>query len=280
MAPDHEIAVSDVAWRCLPFSVASAVAQLASAEALLAGLAVQQRPVVRWYTVSAPALVLGTGQHPHVADLAACTQAGVTLHRRSSGGTAVLLAPGFLMLDIALPRVHRLHLGDVTESYRWLGAVWVATLGLLGLCARHIPIPEARADLQALDPTTRLACFGGRSPYEVLVAERKLVGLSQIRRRYGALLQAGLYTSWVPGDLARLLALPAPEQALLTEQLTARVASLAELLPAPPDPPTIIAAFAHALHAREGVILEHASWSADELAAREQAQARYIPITP
>jgi lipoate-protein ligase A len=280
MALEPETGETDIAWRCLPFSTAPAPVQLAAAEALLAGLNTHQRPVMRWYTASAPALVLGTGQRPDAADLAACTQAGVTLHRRSSGGTAVLLAPGFLMLDIALPRAHRLHLGDVTESYRWLGAVWVATLDLLGLPARHIPIPEARADLQALDQTTRLACFGGRSPYEVLVGARKLVGLSQIRRRYGALLQAGIYRSWSPGDLAKLLALPAAAQALLTEQLTARVAGLEELLPTPPDAPTIMAAFAHALHEREGVVLEHAAWSADELAAREQAQARYVPITP
>lgn len=265
-------------WRSLPFLVAPAARQLAAGEALLAGLAEQRGPVLRWYATPAPALVLGTSQPPHAADQSACANMGVTLHRRASGGTAVLLAPGFLMLDIALPKEHRLHLGNVTESYQWLGAVWVAALERVGLPARPIPIAEARADTQALDPPLRHACFGGRSPYEVLVAERKLVGLSQVRRRHGALLQAGLYLSRSPLDVANLLALPAAERVLLTERLAERVATLEELFPTPPDAPTMMSAFADALQELQQVTLVDAHWSAVELAAQLQAEARFAPI--
>lgn len=268
---------SDTPWRWLPYQIAPATDQLAAAEALLAGLAQHTCPALRWYTTPIPALVLGTGQQPDAADRAACAAAGISIHRRSSGGTAVLMTAEFVMLDIVLPTSHPFYISDVTKSYRWLGNVWVAALDLLGLSAQILPIAEARADAQALDHLTRRACFGGRSPYEVLVSGRKLVGFSQVRRRQGALLQAGLYTTWSPRQLPDLLALTPDERALLTERLAKRVTSLADRLTPPPDPPMIMAAFATALQRLHGITLEPAQWSTAEQAARIQATARFAP---
>ncbi len=271
---------SHIPWRWLPYQIAPATDQLAAAEALLSGLAQHTCPALRWYTTPTPALVLGTGQRLDAVDRAACAAAGISIHRRSSGGTAVLMTPEFVMLDIVLPTSHPFYTSDVTESYRWLGSVWVATLDLLGLSAQLLTIAEARADAQALDDLTRRACFGGRSPYEVLVSARKLVGFSQVRRRQGALLQAGLYTTWSPRQLPALLALAPEEQTLLTERLVTRVTSLADLLTLPPDPSTIMAAFATSLQRLHGVSLEPAQWSAAEQVARLQATARYAPYLP
>ncbi len=268
----------DIPWRWLPYQIAPATDQLAAAEALLSGLGQHTCPALRWYTTPTLALVLGTGQRPDAADHAACAAAGISIHRRSSGGTAVLMTPNFVMLDIVLPTGHPLYTSDVTESYRWLGNVWVATLDLLGLSAQLLTIAEARADAQTLDDLTRCACFGGRSPYEVVVSARKLVGFSQVRRRQGALLQAGLYTTWSPRQLPALLALAADERALLTERLAARVTGLADLLAPPPDPPTIMAAFATALQRLYGITLQTAHWSTAEQVARIQAIARYAPL--
>lgn len=291
------------AWRCLPWSAGDAALELASGSAMLAGLAPLDdapgsppRPALRWYSVGAPALVLGAGQPIQQVDTAACAAAGVPLHRRSSGGTSVLLEPTMLMQDVALPRGHRLYTSDVTESYRWLGEVWVATLVQAGLPARVIEVAEARADTQALDRLTRLSCYGGRSPYEVLIDGRKLVGFAQVRRRSGMLLQVGLYTHWSPAHLAVLLALTPADRDTLVERLTARVAGLAldvqghwssaahvssglgcDLV-SPHMYAPVIAAFADALWAMHGVALTEAVWSSVELTARAQAYSRYTPI--
>ncbi len=267
-------------WRLLPYSAHPPEAELAAAEALLAGLAHTPRPALRWYGARRPALVIGSGQRLTDVDTAALAAAGITLHKRASGGTAVLFVPGFLMQDIALPAGHPLHQPDVSESYRWLGEVWAAALGELGITARLVSIPEARADAQALDPLARLACFGGRSPYEVLVNERKVVGFSQIRRRPGALLQVGLYTHWPGRALAALLRLPPAGRESLAALLDRRVAGLADLLPEPPPPERIIAAFARALADQHGVVLTPEDWREDELAAAVAARARYAPIRP
>jgi lipoate-protein ligase A len=66
--------------------------------------------------------------------------------------------------------------------------------------------------------TLKWACFGGLSPWEVVVGQRKIVGLAQVRRRTGVLLASGTLISppdWPllcdalgsdPADAARLRA--------------------------------------------------------------------------
>lgn len=266
-------------WRLLPFSAEPVAVELATALAMLDGLNAHPQPALRWYSTSSTALVLGSGQRLSEIDQVACQAAGVTLHRRSSGGGAVLFTPAALMLDVVLPANHWLRRDDVTESYRWLGAVWVAALARLGLPADLLAIAEARADTQALDPLTRRACFGGRSPYEVLVAGRKLVGLAQVRRRYGILLQAGLYFDWQSEQLAHLLATDTAERASLATSLALRVAGLADLLPHRPPASAVMHAFAAALADQLAVQLVPAALSSPELAARASALARYAPLS-
>ncbi|NJM06502.1 hypothetical protein HC891_10360, partial [Candidatus Gracilibacteria bacterium] len=166
----------------------------------LDGLASAPQPTLRWYSYTSPALILGSGQKLSDVDLAAL--GGTTVHRRRSGGTAVLFEPGLLMQDIALPVGHPLYSHDVTASYRWLGELWVVTLADLGIAAQTLSIAEARSDTASLEPLLRRACFGGRSPYEVLAEERKLVGFSQVRRRGGLVLQVALYERFSAARLA------------------------------------------------------------------------------
>jgi lipoate-protein ligase A len=267
-------------WRLLPYGEGGADAELAAGEALLAGLAAEARPAMRWYGARQLALVIGSGQRPSEVDGEALAAAGGTLHKRASGGTAVLFVPGFLMQDIALPPGHRLFRDDVSESYRWLGEVWAAALAELGVATELVSIAAARADTAAASPLVRRACFGGRSPYELLAGGRKLVGFSQIRRRPGALIQVGVYTRWPGQELAALLRMPAAERAPLAEALAARVVGLAELLPAPPTAEAVMAAFERALAGEIGVGLEPAAWRPDEELAREAALARFAPLAP
>lgn len=267
-------------WRLLPQSHADAQHELAAGMALMAGLeSPAPLPALRWYEAAGAALVIGSGQKLSDIDTAACSAAGISVHRRASGGTAVLFSPGFLMQDIALPQGHRLHISDVSESYRWLGEVWVTALADLGLSSELVSVPEARADTAGASLLVRRACFGGRSPYEILVGGRKLIGFSQIRRRHGALLQVGIYRSWPGSALAGLLSLAPGEREQLAEELGGRVAGLAELLPDLPKTSTILAAFAAALEQR-GIDLMPDPWLPAEQTALEANLARFAPIDP
>lgn len=237
-------------WHTRPIEKASADQLLAGSDHLFVALAHDQQPIVRWYMSEPAALVLGVGQRSTEIDEAACAAADIGSYRRSSGGAAVHFAPDFLMLDVALPSGHPLYLADVTHSYRWLGETWQQALAQLGITTRLVAVAEARSDTQALDPLLRRVCFGGRSPYEVLVGERKLVGFSQVRRRAGAVLQVGIYRSGDPAALTEFLALTPAERRHLATLLTQRTITLADLQPDPPQPQAIMAAFQQALEKR------------------------------
>lgn len=265
-------------WRLLPPTAGSAQAELAAAEALLVGLSEVRQPVVRWYQAPTPALVLGSGQALHEINSAACGAAGVGVHRRASGGSAVLFGPDLLMQDIALPAGHPLAIMDVSESYRWLGEAWVATLARLGVAANIVSISAAREDRQTLPILLRRVCFAGRSPYEVLSGERKVIGFSQIRRRQGILLQVGLYLRWSGAALAQLLALSPEEAADLVHQMHERVVGLDACLPQLPTPTAIMAAFAESLRDQQQINLEPSAWHPAEQAALTAALGRYAVV--
>src|ERR1051326_4975118 len=127
--------------RRLPWSTGLANVQLASGAAMLAGLEQSAVPALRWYGMGS-SLLIGVGQSRDEIDAVACAQAGVPVHRRMSGGGAVFADEGLLLLDLALPRDHRLMRSDVTEAYHWLGEVWAAALRDLGLPARPISTAE------------------------------------------------------------------------------------------------------------------------------------------
>jgi lipoate-protein ligase A len=182
-----------------------------------------------------------------------------------------------VMLDLALPHGDPLASADLTESYRWLGEAVAAALATLGAATRVVSIAEARGDTAQLDSALRQVCFAGRSPYEVLVGERKLAGLAQVRRRAGALFQVGIHTSWDPWRSASLMAGSEAERATLAAGLAGRVVGLDEAAGSPLTARDLAPAVELALEQR-GLRLTDDDWRADELAALEAARPRYAAL--
>lgn len=180
-----------------------------------------------WTVVTRPVLVLGRAAADPPLDEALAGREGIAIRRRGSGGGAVLWDRDLLALDVAVPSGHELADRDVVRAYRWLGSALADAVRDLGVPRVHLVAPaEARA-ARAASATTAAACFGSLSSYELTVSGRKLVGLSQIRRRHGALLQVGIPLTFDAPRLARLLLLdPAAADAL-----AAGTAGLADLVP-------------------------------------------------
>jgi lipoate-protein ligase A len=205
-------------------------------------------PVLSWSTVTAPGLVLG--RHAIDPDVVrdAVAAEGVTVAKRSSGGGPVLWDGDLVALDVVLPRGHRLAADDVVAAYRWLGEALADALRALGVPdVEVIGVARARAAKAAPGPAAD-ACFGGLSPFEVLAGGRKVVGLSQTRRRQGALLQAGVPLRLDAERLARLLG----RDDAWARGLRATAAGVGELAP-DVTAADVVGAVESAIAAREGV---------------------------
>ena len=259
-------------WRLLPMDRGSSLAHIAAGDALVRLASV---PTLWWHATDAPTLILGAGQRPKQFDVERAARRGVAVLRRHAGGTSVFASPDVLGLDVALPHGHRLLSTDVVEAYRWLGEVWVDALDSLGVAARLMSVREAR-EAPAPDPLVsdglRAACFGTLSPYEVTVERRELVGLAQVRRRAGGLLQAGIHLRFDADTLAELLVPDAPQP--LAAALRTVATGLDEASPTPLTADAVMTTFQHALERRLSITLIPGAWTDDERRHIDEASAR------
>lgn len=173
-------------------------------------LAADVTRTVSVYTVTAPALVLGSTQPDGVVDADIAAADGLTVVRRRSGGGAVLLEPGgSTWVDVVVPAGDPLWEPDVGRSFLWLGAAWSEAFTTLG---QPGPVLVHRGGLVETE-WSRLVCFAGLGPGEVTAGNRpgvaapKLVGMSQRRTRAGSRFQCAVHQRWNPARLVAALAL-------------------------------------------------------------------------
>ena len=162
------------------------------------------------HEVDRPTMVLGSSQR------AVAVGGGIDVVRRRSGGGAVLLRPGeVLWLDIVIPRGDPLWSDDVGRAALWLGAVWCAAIRASGVDAtvHREPMVGSR--------WSDLVCFAGRAPGEVLVDNRKVLGVSQRRNRTGAWFQCAALLTWPVDEMVQLLDLQPPADAISDLQAVA-----------------------------------------------------------
>jgi len=146
-------------------------------------------PALVVHRVAPAAVTCGRAQMKDV-DADAVVASGMQLVARGSGGGPVLWDDDLIAIDVILsdgdPRLPT----DVVAAYRWVGEAVATALGTIGITgARAVPPDEARAW-----PTGEASglCFGGLSPWEVVVGDRKILGLSQVRKQAGAIIQVGV----------------------------------------------------------------------------------------
>lgn len=179
-------------------------------------------PLVRISLYQHPAVVLGRGQRVLAGVAQRATDLRVALVARQTGGGAVLAGPWLLGAAVILPPQHPFVLPGIAESFRWLGDAHAEWLQGLEVRARCVLPAEVR-----LDRSMAWACFASASHWEIEADGRKIVGLSQARKRNGVLFSSGVLVSRCAWPLLCEILGESNESAAALAQ---RTASCAEML--------------------------------------------------
>ena len=133
---------------------------------------VQRRGVstLRLYTWRGPTLSLGRFQPDDDVNHDACTNRGVEVVRRPTGGRALL--HGGDLTYAAATRARRGRAGGVAAMYDWIAGGLIAGLAHLGVTAA----------VARQDGPSGPACFAGQQGADLRVGERKLSGSAQVWR--------------------------------------------------------------------------------------------------
>ena len=144
-------------------------------------------------------LVLGSSQDDSSINYAFAEQKNIGIARRTSGGGAVFVDPQtFLWVDLLIPRGHSLWEDDIGIASNWLGEIWKTALDSLGVKSQM-----HRSSFQKT-AIAELVCFAGRAPGELLIENKKILGISQRRTREGARFQCALALKWEPENWINL----------------------------------------------------------------------------
>lgn len=160
------------------------------------------RPRLRWYASTDRAIVLGRGQRDAIA------VEGHDQLQRPSGGGAVLMDHDLLSLDVVVPHGHPwLEGSDLGTIFDPVGQAWADALRDLGV--PDVGMHRGAATATRLGPPEQRplaeVCYASLGRGEVTSGGRKVVGLSQRRRRHGALIQCGVLRRWRPEPLIQAL---------------------------------------------------------------------------
>ena len=117
----------------------------------------------------------------------------INLTVRQSGGGSVLVSPDdMLWVDIFIPKESKFWIADIAKASIWIGRIWHDALERLGIeCSLF---DESFSRSEASD----LICFIGRAPGELFIDNRKILGISQRRSKFGTRFQCALIINWKP----------------------------------------------------------------------------------
>ena len=153
----------------------------------------ESRPILRFYSWSAPTLSFGRMQRPSEDLLRRCADLGIAAVRRPTGGKAILHHREVTFSIVALAA----GVGTIIESYRTFARAIATGLRQLGIEAQ---LCEPRAAPRR----GSLLCFAAPARCDLEVGGRKLLGSAQARD-CGALLQQNSLPLVLSDELKRRL---------------------------------------------------------------------------
>ncbi len=124
------------------------------------------------------ALVLGSSQSTEVLSADFSGERFRIVKRRSGGGAVAVSPLAQVWIDIFIPCDDPLYESDILKSPVWVGKLYAKTLNLLA-------VESCVYTGRLIGEDSRLICFAGLGPGEVVADDGKAVGISQRRNKDG-----------------------------------------------------------------------------------------------
>lgn len=178
-----------------------------------------------WRDPTDTAMVLGSAQDESVLDADAVCTRNISIVRRSSGGGAVLVKPSnMIWFDIMLPRDDVHWTDDVNVSFLWIGH---AIARALKTC--RVQGITTQGAINQRNQWTSLVCYAGIGPGESSVWGKKVIGISQKRKRMVAHYHCNVIREFDATEFVSLLRLEGNLRRELTTSLQRNVGELPKL---------------------------------------------------
>jgi len=205
-------------WRLIIDSPLKGSSNMAVDESMLVHCSENQIPTLRFYKWEPACLSLGYFQKTGEIDLEACSDQGIDVVRRPTGGRAVL-HKNELTYSVTIPL--SILPGKLLETYRVLSTALTEGLKILGLPAQLTP---AQKKLE----TNSAACFDVASSYEINSDGKKLIGSAQTRRGEALLQHGSIPLFDYNQELASLFTLPSERKKALQRILRQKATTLVQ----------------------------------------------------
>ncbi len=168
----------------------NAFMQMAVDEAILNAVIENKSPeTIRFFDFLPPAITIGRLQNIEGIDVGLCRKKGIDLVRRLTGGRAVFHSGDFTF-SLILKKNNKIFGGTVYETYETISSTF-----LLSLRSLNIPVKWERLEFDRRKKRTieqNPLCFSSISRYELTLNNKKVLGISQYRKKDAILVQGSL----------------------------------------------------------------------------------------
>ena len=156
-----------------------------------------QKPTIWIIEPKDTCLVLGKSQRGRAfLDLNYLEEQNINLTVRQSGGGAVLVSPeDMLWVDIFIPQGSKFWIPDIAKASIGIGTIWHEALKRLDIECSLFEQKFTRSE------ASDLICFISRAAGELFVKNRKILGISQRRSKFGTRFQCALIINWKPEQM-------------------------------------------------------------------------------
>ena len=156
-----------------------------------------QKPTIWIIEPKDTCLVLGKSQRGRAfLNLSYLEEQNINLTVRQSGGGAVLVSPeDMLWVDIFIPQRSKFWIPDIAKASIGIGKIWHDALKRLDLECSLFDQKFSRSE------ASDLICFISRAAGELFVGNRKILGISQRRSKFGTRFQCALIINWKPEQM-------------------------------------------------------------------------------